>query len=422
MQRDNIPLPVSRRPHSERASGQFFHLSSVVANVFVPTDTQLEALDGSYLSIGNYLAESEEFRALTIQVHGQGSRQIGTLVRPLHVREIGFDVDAVLLLKRAAMLRYGGAEGARRLINDLYRVLMRYADHHRLGIEKWDRCVTLVYADGVEVDVAPVIEDPLVSIPSGDTHALIPDHLLERYAPTNPRGLERGFNTAAKIQAIFTRVLKEAQVLDKAMRADVAPLPEADVVSKRLLSIFVQLMKVHRNICFGAPKDGGEDLSPASIFITVLAAVAYTLKAPQPHETPLDLLLDVFETMPVCFQRERLPQGGELWLLPNPWAPGDDLATCMNTPQKQAAFFQWHARFCQDIGELLESIEQRSGSEVTEALVAKAFGPRAASAVHEDSAPTAPTRHAGRSVVFGTAAGAMASLPARANTNFGSPD
>ncbi|SDM44097.1 nucleotidyltransferase [Polaromonas sp. JS666] len=422
MQRDSIHLSVPRRSHSERASGQFFHLSSVVASVFVPTHKQLETLDGSYLSIGSYLTESEEFRELTIEVHGHGSRQIGTLVRPLHVREIGFDVDAVLLLKRAAMLRYGGAEGARRLINDLHRVLKRYADHHRLGIEKWDRCVTLVYVDGVRVDVAPVIEDPLVSIPSGETHALIPDRLLERYAPTNPRGLEQGFNTAAKIQAIFTRVLKEAQVLDYATRADVAPLPDPDVVSKRLLSIFVQLMKVHRNICFGAPKNDSEDLSPASIFITTLAAISYTLKAPQPHETPLDLLLDVFETMPMCFQRERRPHGDEIWALPNPWAPGDDLAACMNTPQKQAAFFQWHTRFCRDIGELLESIEQRSGSGVTEALVEKAFGPRAASAVREDSAPKAPTSHAGRSVVFGTAAGAMASLPARANTNFGSPD
>jgi hypothetical protein len=74
------------------------------------------------------------------------------------------------------------------------------------------------------------------------------------------------------------------------MRGDVAPLPDADVVSQRLLSIFVQLMKVHRNIAFGAPKDGQESVAPASVFFTVLAGAAYALKAPQPHETPLDLL------------------------------------------------------------------------------------------------------------------------------------
>jgi hypothetical protein len=188
-----------------------------------------------------------------------------------------------------------------------------------------------------------------------------------------------------------------------------------------LLSIFVQLMKVHRNIAFGAPNDEAEDLSPASIFITVLAASAYTQKAPMPHDTPMDLLLDVFETMPMHFRRESQPYGGERWSLPNPWAPGDDLAAGMNSPRKQDAFFQWHERFCRDIGELLESLEQQSGKGRIEDLVANAFGPRAASAVREDSAPKAPTREAGRSVVFGTAAGIITSLPARANTNFGSP-
>lgn len=422
MQRENIPWAAIRRSHSERASGQFFHLASVIANVFVPTDTQLGHLDGSYLSIGDYLAASKEFGDLAIQVHGHGSRQIGTLVRPLHAREIGYDVDAALLLKRGAMQRYGGANGARQLIDDLFAVLNRYAVQHGLKIKKWDRCVTLIYTDDVRVDVAPIIEAPLVSIPSGDTHALIPDRLLERYVATNPRGLEHGFNTAAKVHAVFTRTFKDAVAMDEALRAEVAPLPDADVVSKRLLSIFVQLMKVHRNISFGAPIDGVEDLTPTSIFITVLAAFAYTQKAPLPHETPLDLLLDVFEAMPSHFRRVRQLHGGEHWSLPNPWAPGDDLAASMNSPRKQDAFFQWHNRFCQDISALLDSIEQRSGSDVTEALVAKAFGPRAASAVREDAAPKAPTRQAGRSVVFGTAAGIITSLPARANTNFGSPE
>ena len=93
----------------------------------------------------------------------------------------------------------------------------------------------------------------------------------------------------------------------------------------------------------------------------------------------------------------------------------------MNTPQKQAAFQQWHSRFSDDIGALLDSIEDRAGHVETERLVESAFGSRAASAVHAASAPHAPTRQAGRSVVFGTATGTLMSLPAQANTNFGSP-
>lgn len=422
MQRDRHSLPAPRRRLSRRASGQFFHLTQVIANVFVPTDTEVQALDRAYTSIGNFLADSREFGALTIEVHGQGSRQIGTLVRPLHVRDLGFDVDAVLLLRRAALQLYAGAEGARRLINDLYAVLQRYAEQHGLGIKKWDRCVTLIYADDVRVDVAPVIEDPLHSIPFGETHALIPDRLLQRYAPTNPRGLERGYNGAAKIRANFPTEFVEGMTLDKAMRGDVTPLPDVDVVSARLLSIFVQLMKVHRNISFGAPKDGDEDLAPASIFITVLAAAAYELQAPHPHDTPLDLLLDVFETMLLCFEREELHNGGQRWTLPNPWAPGDDLASSMDSPQRQSAFLQWHANFSRQIGALLDSLEDRAGDDVIEKLVLDAFGPRAARAVRDDAAPIAPTRQAGRTVLFATAAGTMTSLSARASTPFGSAE
>lgn len=421
MNRDSLPLPPSRRRMSERASGQFFRMASVIAGVFVPTDKQLESLDERYAAIGTFLVNSAEFGALTLEVHGHGSRQIGTLVRPLHVRELGYDVDAILLLKEGALQLYAGSAGARRLINDLHNVLERYAKQHGLVIEKWDRCVTLIYADGVRVDVAPVIAHPLLAVASGDTHGLIPDRSLQLYVPTNPRGLERGFNAAAKVRAVFTRVLKEARSAETVARGDVTPLPDANVVSQRLLSIFVQLMKVHRNIMFGAPKDGQEDFAPASVFFTTLAAAAYTLRAPQPHDTPLELLLDVFETMPTCFQRESLGGGRQRWLLPNPYAPGDDLAQSMNTPQKQAAFQQWHSRFSDDIGALLDSIEDRAGHVETERLVESAFGSRAASAVHAASAPHAPTRQAGRSVVFGTATGTLMSLPAQANTNFGSP-
>ena len=47
MNRDSLPLPPSRRRMSERASGQFFRMASVIAGVFVPTDKQLESLDGA---------------------------------------------------------------------------------------------------------------------------------------------------------------------------------------------------------------------------------------------------------------------------------------------------------------------------------------------------------------------------------------
>jgi hypothetical protein len=82
---------------------------------------------------------------------------------------------------------------------------------------------------------------------------------------------------------------------------------------------------------------------------------------------------------------------------------------------------QWHGRFYSDVGQLIDSLEHRSGNKATERLVESAFGPQAARAVREDAAPAAPTREGGRIVTFGTASGAMASMAAHASTNFGSP-
>lgn len=418
MQRENAP----RRAYSPRAARQFNDLTRLIAGVFLPSVTQVAALDRSYESIGNFLTESPEFGDLVVQVYGQGSRQIGTLVRPLHQREQGFDVDAVLLLQRRAHGVYPGASGARQLINDLHTVLSRYAKAHGLAIERWDRCVTLVYIDGVRVDVAPVIEDPIRSIPfGGETHSRIPDRQLMTFAPTNPRGLVRGFNEAASVRAVLTNIVRDAQTADAALRAEVVPLPDVQEVSLRLLSSFVQLMKVHRNVRFGAPKAGQEDLSPSSTFITSLMASAYARLAPVPHDTELDLLLDIIDAMPRGFHREPVGNSHERWSLPNPWAPGDDLASSMNSSQKQQAFWAWHAQFRQEIGELLDSLEARLGQPNVERLVEGAFGTRAAQAVRDASAPTAPTQQAGRRVLIGTASGGLTSMSANANTNFGSP-
>ncbi|MGE0350374.1 nucleotidyltransferase domain-containing protein [Hydrogenophaga sp.] len=421
MQRDNFPVPV-RRPHSPRAARQFNDLTRLIAGVFLPSATQVEALDRSYESIGNFLTDSPEFGDLVIQVYGQGSRQIGTLVRPLHLREQGFDVDAVLLLQRRAHGVYPGVSGARQLINNLHTVLSRYARAHGLKIERWDRCVTLVYSDGVRVDVAPVIEDPIVSIPvGGETHSRIPDRQLMTFVPTNPRGIVRGFNEAASVKAVLTHIIREAHTADAALRSEVVPLPDVQEVSLRLLCSFVQLMKVHRNISFGASPAGQEDLSPSSLFITTLMAQAYAQLAPVPHDTELDLLLDIIDAMVRGFRREILGNGLERWLLPNPWAPGDDLASSMDSPQKQQAFLAWHARFQQEIGELLDSLEARVGGDNIKRLVESAFGSRAAQAVRDASAPTAVTQQAGRRILVGTATGGLASMSANANTNFGSP-
>lgn len=268
------------------------------------------------------------------------------------------------------------------------------------------------------VDIAPIIEDERIGIPYGETHARVPDRSLKLFEPTNPKGLASAFADAARVQALFTTT--EALTLDFAeARADLQPLPDIIEVQSRLLSRLVQLLKLHRNVAFGGTGPG-PDFSPRSVFITDLAATAYTTRAPIAHESPLDLLLDIVDTMPMFIQRHPLGSGGEHWVLPNMTAPGDNLASGMNTPERQKAYFEWHVRLKSDLELLLQCIEQRQGLDQLLKIVQSTFGSRAAKAVQELEAPRQVQPMGRRIVTIGTAAAATAiSMPARSHSFYG---
>ena len=415
MNRDPLPL-LTKRLLSRSTGFKFFGLVDAVAKYNEPTQTQLDTLERSYNSTAEYVMDSDEFRDLTITVHAQGSRALGTIIRPMRFRPEGFDIDIVVRLRRAAMLKYGNDPVA--LINDLHTVVKRYADMHGLKVTRWERCITLEYADGMCVDITPIIEDERVGVPYGATHARVPDRKLKLFEPTNPKGLANSFADAARVQALLT--VTKALTFDEAeLRADLQPLPAVADVQNRLLSRLVQLLKLHRNVAFGGGS-GGPDFSPRSVFITDLAATAYATRAPIAHDSPLDLLPDIVDTMPVFIQRQHLASGGEYWLLPNLTAPGDNLASGMNTPERQEAYFGWHHRLKADLESLLQCIEQRQGLDQVLEIVQRAFGPRAAQAVRELEAPR-PVPEIGRRIVtVGTAAAATAlAMPSRAHTFYG---
>ena len=407
-------MPLKRQL-SRVSSPKFFYLADAIAKYHEPTQAQLDAMERSYGATGSYVMESDEFRDLTMTVHAQGSRVIGTVIRPTKWRPEGYDIDVIIRLRHAANLVYGDSPA--KLINDLYIVLKRYAEAHGLGITKWERCITLEYADGMRADITPIIEEPLFSILHGQTHAKVPDRKLHLFEPSNPMGLANAFNDAARISPLFTTT-RFANFSEAAASGDILPLPDADEVLNRLLARLVQLLKLHRNVAFGAPTDR-PNFAPKSIFLTSLAAKAYALRAPIAHESPLDLLLDIVDTMPLCFERHQLPGGGEFWNLPNLTAPGDNLASGMNTLERQAAFGKWHGLLIQHLQQMLQCIERREGLDKLLKLLEEAFGPRAAQAVRELEQPSPVAKPDRRIVSVGTATATTIALPARGHTFFG---
>ena len=414
---DSYP-PIPKRRASHRSSARFFYLIDAIGRLHEPTPTQLEALESSYRSTGEFLSECPEFRGLLHEIHAHGSRQLGTLVRPMDESREGFDIDLIARLHQLAIRKYGGATGPTLLLNDLFAALERYAKAHGLRIHRWERCVTLEYAGGMFADIAPVIDDPSLVGIYGDTLGRIPDRKLHLYDPTNPRGYARGFDRAAAISPNFTSSLEFAKALNAETRADVAPLPAAEEVFNRLLSRLVQLLKLHRNVSFGVAASG-DDLSPSSIFVTTLAAAAYTVQAPRPHDSPLELLLDIVDTLPDHFERSPQSDGSELWFLANPSAPGENLAAEMNTPDRQAAFDWWHRRAKAHLTEVMDAIEGNAGMDVLLATLERAFGRRAARAIRDDQAQRRQgNRQIGR-VALISAATAPIAATARAHTFFG---
>lgn len=417
MQRDLPQLPTRRR-FSSSSSARFFYLAEAIAQGYEPTPTQLAEVDRSYQSTGEYLASCPEFDGLLYQVHAHGSRQLGTMVRPVEEFREGFDIDLAACLERAGLQRYGGAHGPALLIEHLYVALKRYADGHGLKIQRDDRCVTMTYAGGMTADFAPLIDDPSYVVLHGETHGRIPDRDLQRYVSTNPRGHSKAFDKIASIAPVFERLEEMHMTFDSIRKSELMPLPDANEVFGRLLSRLVQLVKINRNLTFGAPK-GGVDLAPPSSFLTTLVANAYAIEAVKQHDGPMDLFLDIVQLMPKLFQRLQMPDGDEFWFLNNPTAQNDNFAACMNTPARQRAFDAWQERLARDLAELVDAIDQSAGMDVIARAAERAFGERAKTAVLQDSTERREAKRASGQSVFLVGGTAAISTPTRAHTNFG---
>ncbi|RUS67265.1 hypothetical protein CUZ56_01208 [Saezia sanguinis] len=414
------PIASSQRPSIPiHSSARLFYLMDAIAQAHEPTMSQLAELERSYNSTGEFLSTCPEFKDNLIQIHAHGSRQLGTIIRPWDDTRQGFDIDLIARLNANARLKYNGEQGPAILLEHLYRALFQYAQRCQLRLLRWERCMTLEYAGGMCADIAPVIDSPLLAAPYGDTHGLIPDRALLRFVSTNPRGYAQFFETAAQISPNFTAGVQFAEAMDSMAKAEVEPLPDADEVLSRILCRFVQLIKLHRNIAFG-PAQRKADAAPTSVFLTTLAAMAYIQEAPRPHESPLELLLDIAQRMPGCFERTRLPDGSEEWKLPNPAAPQSNLAEGMNSPVQQQAFWQWHHKLINDLDAILSAIENHSGMDVLLKALGSAFGPRSVNAVQQSLVGQKQLiRNAGKTSFVPSFAAIPATVASRPHTFFG---
>lgn len=403
------------RQYSDASSSHFVNLIEYIGRALEPTPTQLSALERSYDSTSAFLVGCPEFEGELLEVHPQGSRELGTLIRPLRGGD-GFDVDLVARFDRKAHTRYS-SQGPVELVDRLYRAVKRYADQHGLALKKWDRCVTLEYADGMCADIAPVIDFPVHHALHGDTHGLIPDRDRQRFDPTNPKGLARYFNHIAAIEPAFSRTILAKAATEDFKRADVTPLSNAEDVFDRLLCRVIQLIKLHRDTTI-AKSPELTDEAPTSIFLTALAAGAYERQARILHTDPLALFMDIVTDMPGFIDRSWVGTC-EVWQVQNPTAPGDNLASAMNLGARQDIFDQWYRKFRSDITEIVDAIDSRSGMDQVGKLVTEAFGDRAGKALLNGQLTAQDMQRNAGAAKAVLAGGLIVPLTAKSNTFYG---
>ena len=199
--------------------------------------------------------DSDFFTNLDIEVYAQGSKRIGTTVKPIN--EEDFDLDTVLHIYDS----YNNHSP-----ENIYKALVKALEkdrYYKSIMEKKARCVRLNYKSDFHIDILPACMPNQYD----KKNICIPEKALMNWSAGNPKGFAEWFlNVANSVEMSvlrnFSQVLLEAKV-------EAEPLPD-ELYFKTPLQRSVQLLKRYRDIYFQ-----NKDYAVSSIVITTLAAQFY---------------------------------------------------------------------------------------------------------------------------------------------------
>lgn len=218
--------------------------------------TRLERMESAYNAVAKLLKEDEFFfDDLIIEVYAQGSKRIGTTVRPIN--EEDFDLDVVLHIYDPYY-----NHTPEQIYNALVKVLEKHA-YYKSIMEKKNRCVRLNYKNDFHMDILPAC------MPNYFDKEMIkiPEKALRNWSSGNPKGFSGWFlGIANSVKEPMLR--KYADVLLKA-QIETEELPK-ELYLKTPLQRAVQLLKRYRDIYFQ-----NRDYRVSSIVITTLTAQFY---------------------------------------------------------------------------------------------------------------------------------------------------
>ncbi len=218
--------------------------------------TRLERMESAYHAVAELLQNDKEFfDDLIIEVYAQGSKRIGTTVKPFNNED--FDLDVVLHIYDPYH-KHSPAE----IYNALVKALEKNK-YYKSILEKKKRCIRLNYQSDFHMDILPAC------MPNErEKEAIkIPEKALREWSSGNPKGFAAWFlqiaNSATEpLLRKYTDVLVKAQI-------ETEELP-AELYMKTPLQRAVQLVKRYRDIYFEH-----RDYPVSSIVLTTIMAQFY---------------------------------------------------------------------------------------------------------------------------------------------------
>ena len=305
----------------------------------------------AYTSVGEYL-QSQNQGECVVDIHPQGSFNLGTVVRP-HYENEEYDIDLVCLVKDAQGHKL--AKDAQWLKARIGKNLRDHGVYGKKLDKEGKRCWTLQY-DEFHMDILPCR--------SFEEEYLDPDHtrieLTNRnedgsykYLLSDPAGYRHWFEKRMEV------VLREARRIAFAKDASYGEIEKVPVYDVRTpLQMAIQLLKRHRDEFYANLSEARQKRKPISMIITTLAAKAYN-----GEDTLVGALTSILKDLANGIERDA--DGN-----PAVWNPvlehcAENFAEKWKAdPEREREFNIWLCKARDDFGKMLSEAKLSSAARV----------------------------------------------------------
>ena len=240
-------------------------LADIAISVQLPPGKHHKAVERSDALQRHMERDGSPLKGLIALFYAQGSMATSTTINA-RLKHDEFDIDKV-----AELLLPSGTPAA--YILDLIYITIRgeRGSKYYDMTERRTRCVTVHYADGMHIDITPMI---LIS-EEADLRTSWLFHAHEKEPPEkhetllgNPWGFAEYFNESIPTETSFAKAYGRRSMQTEILaEAESEPVPDPEpVYLKSLTVVALQLLKRHRNVLY----DDREGRMPSSVMLSCL--------------------------------------------------------------------------------------------------------------------------------------------------------